>query len=88
MARATFTLKCRFQTLLELPPEFAGVQMVMVTSSGGTPGPFLGIPAGEVGTPTGAFQISSKAPVANHVWAVNMLVRASSVRLPASLAAG
>ena len=50
MAQATFTLKCRFQTLIELPDEFGAVQMVMVTSSGGTPGPFPGIPPGEVRT--------------------------------------
>jgi hypothetical protein len=48
VASATFTLKCRFQTMIELPPEFGAVQMVMVTSSGGTPGPFLGIPPDEV----------------------------------------
>jgi hypothetical protein len=50
VARATFTLKCRFQTLIELPDEFGAVQMVMVTSSGGTPGPFPIIPPGEVHT--------------------------------------
>lgn len=48
VATATYTLKCRFQTLLELPQEFGAVQMVMITSSGGTPGPFLSIPPDEV----------------------------------------
>jgi hypothetical protein len=50
VARATFTLKCRFQTLIELPDDFGAVQMVMVTSSGGTPGPYTSIPPGEVRT--------------------------------------
>ena len=50
VATATYTLSCRSQTLIELPPEFGAVQMVMVTSSGGTPGPYIGIPPDEVCT--------------------------------------
>jgi hypothetical protein len=48
VATATYTLSCRSQTLIELPPEIGAVQMVMVTSSGGTPGPFQSIPQDEV----------------------------------------
>jgi hypothetical protein len=51
VATATYTLKCRFQTFIQLPPEFGAVQMVMVTSSGGTPGPYIGIPSDEVRIP-------------------------------------
>jgi hypothetical protein len=50
VATATYTLNSQSQTLIELPPEFDAVQMVMVTSSGGTPGPFPNIPSDEVQT--------------------------------------
>lgn len=48
VATATFTLSCQYQQLFYLPDEFGAVQMVLITSSGGTPGPFTGMPAGEV----------------------------------------
>jgi len=48
VATATFTLKCQQQTLLYLPASFAAVQMVVVSTAGGTPGPFPSIPAAQV----------------------------------------
>jgi hypothetical protein len=66
VAQATFTLKCRFQTLIELPDEFGAVQMVMVTSSGGTPGPYPVIPPGEVHTRRQALPHCSRVSIDMH----------------------
>lgn len=48
VATATFNLRCQQQTLFYLPPSFASVQTVMISTAGGTPGPYPKIPPEEV----------------------------------------